>query len=163
MGIILEFTAEQNGVVERAFATVRNRGYAMMLDVNFSKEAQGLLWCEAMDAATGLANITAMTSKDICTHEGFYGVKPLIYNNLQPFGRVRYITKHTKIPKKFTEKSTKCICLSNAMNHVADVYRAYDTETKVQGSRVMSSGWIGTEVIHLLTKLRKSKCQQWLD
>ena len=60
----------------------------MMLDANFSLELQGLLWCEAMDVATGLANITAMTSKDICASEGFNGVKPLIYENLQPFGRV---------------------------------------------------------------------------
>ena len=40
MGIILEFTAaytpEQNEVVEGAFATVRNRWYAMMLNANFS-------------------------------------------------------------------------------------------------------------------------------
>ena len=98
----------------------------MMLDANFSLEAQGLLWCEAMDAATGLANIAATTSKDICAYEGFYGVKPLVYENLKPFGRVGYVTKRTKIRKKFTEKSTKCICLGNAKNHAADVYRVYD-------------------------------------
>ena len=98
----------------------------MMLDANFSLEAQGLLWCEAMDATTGLANIKATTSKDICAYEGFYGVKPLIYYNLQPFGRVGYVTKCTKIHEKFTEKSTKCICLGNAKNHAADIYRVYD-------------------------------------
>ena len=83
-----------------------------------------------MDAATGLANITATTSKDICPYEGFKGVKPQIYENLQPFGRVGYVTKRTEIRKKFTEKSTKCMCLGNAKNHAADVYRMYDTETK---------------------------------
>ena len=94
-----------------SLATIRNRGYAMMLDANFSLKAQGLLWCEAMDAAIGLANIMAMTSKDICAYEGFKGVKPPIYEYVQPFGRVGYVTKCTKIRKKFTEKSTTFICL----------------------------------------------------
>ena len=53
------YTPEQNGVVERAFASVRNRGYAMMIDACLTKAAQGQLWSEAMDAATSLANITA--------------------------------------------------------------------------------------------------------
>ena len=60
----------------------------------------------------------------------FQGREPQIYEHLQPFGRVGYVTKHTKIRKKFTKKSTKCICLGNAKNHVADVYRVYDTVTK---------------------------------
>ena len=65
-GIIMEYTAlytlEQNGVVEQAFANVRNMGYAMMLDAHFSKEAQGLLWMEAMNATTSLANVTATST-----------------------------------------------------------------------------------------------------
>ena len=135
----------------------------MMLDANFSLEAQGLLWCEAMDAATGLANETATTSKDICAYRGFYSVKPLIYDNLQPFRRVGYVTKRTKIRKKFTEKSTKCICLSNAKNHAADVYRVYNTETKsTKCSRdIKWADWHGGQ--SPTDKIKEIERQQWLD
>ena len=44
-GITMEYTApytpEQNGVVERAFASVRNRGYALMIDARLTKAAKG--------------------------------------------------------------------------------------------------------------------------
>ena len=46
-----------------------------------------------------------------------------------PFGRIFYVTKRAKLWKKFIDKSTKCICLSNAKDHAADVYRVYNTVT----------------------------------
>ena len=65
------YTPEQNGVVERAFANVQNMGYAMMLEACFSLETQGLLWTEAMNATTSLANITATSTypRRVCIRE----------------------------------------------------------------------------------------------
>ena len=64
----------------------RNMGYAMMLDAHFSLEAQGLFWTEAMNAATSLVNIMATSTRDVCAYESYYGKKPVVYDNLQPFG-----------------------------------------------------------------------------
>jgi hypothetical protein len=64
MEYIAPYTPEQNGVVEQAFASVQNRGYAMMIDARLMKALQGQWWSEAMDAATSLANITASSTHD---------------------------------------------------------------------------------------------------
>ena len=117
------YTPEQDGVVERAFASVQNQGYAMMIDARLTKAAQGQLWSEAMDAVTSLANITASRTHDTTAYKMFYNKKPTVYSNLQPFGRIGYVTKRNKIKKKFSEKSVKSICLGHANNHAADVYR----------------------------------------
>ena len=95
------YTLEQNGVVERAFASVRNRGYAMMIDARLTKAAQGQLWSEAMDAATSLANITASSTHETTAYKMFYNKKPTVYADLQPFGRIGYVTKRNKIENKF--------------------------------------------------------------
>ena len=102
----------------------------MMLDAHLSLEAQGLLWMEAMNAATSLVNIAATSTRDVCAYESYYGKKSIVYENLQPFGQIGYVTKQAKLYKKFAEKSTKCICLSNAKDHAVDVYQVYNTETK---------------------------------
>ena len=66
----------------------------------------------------------------MCAYESYYGKKPVVYENLQPFGRIGYVTKRTKLRKKFTDMSIKCICLGNAKDHAADVYRVYNMVKK---------------------------------
>jgi len=69
-----------------------------------------------------------------------------VYDKLQPFGRIGYVTKRVKLQKKFTDKSTKCICLGNAKDHVVDVYRVYNMVTKsTQFSRDIKSDWHGSQ------------------
>ena len=95
----------------------------MMIDARLTKAAQGQFLSEAMDAVTSLANITASSTHDTTAYKMFYNKKPTVYANLQPFGRIGYVTKRNKIRKKFSEKSVKCNCLGHANNHAADVYR----------------------------------------
>jgi hypothetical protein len=82
-----------------------------------------------MDEATSLANITVSSTHDTMAYKMFHNLKPTVYANLQPFGRIGYVTKRNKIKRKFSEKSVKCICLGHAENHAEDVYRTYNTET----------------------------------
>jgi hypothetical protein len=59
--IKFEFTApntpQQNGVVERAFATIYNRVRAMFANANIDGELRNSLWDEAAYTATILENI----------------------------------------------------------------------------------------------------------
>ena len=59
--IIFEYTApgtpQQNGVVERAFATVMGRDRAMMNHAGFTMAERQQLWCEATQTATLLDKI----------------------------------------------------------------------------------------------------------
>ena len=75
-------------------------GYAIMLDARFSLEAQGLLWTEAMNAAMSLANITATSTRDVCAYESYYGKKSVVCDNLQPFGRIGYVTQAGEAAKE---------------------------------------------------------------
>ena len=55
---ILEMTApntpQMNGVVERSFATCKDRAFATMYCARFTLELQGLLWPEAINTITKL-------------------------------------------------------------------------------------------------------------
>ncbi len=56
----IEFTApnipQQNGVVERGFAMIRQRAVAMMHGVKISKGLRKLIWAEALNTLTTLVN-----------------------------------------------------------------------------------------------------------
>ena len=62
-GLAIEITApytpQQNGIVERKFATIRDRSSAAMIKAKFSEEAQGTLWAEAANTHTRLTNIVS--------------------------------------------------------------------------------------------------------
>ena len=66
LGIMFEYTApgtpQQNGVVERAFATVMGRARAMMNHAGFTMAKRQQLWCEAAQTATLLDNILVQDS-----------------------------------------------------------------------------------------------------
>ena len=65
-GIILEYTApgtpQQNGVVERAFATVMGKARAMMNHAGLTLAKRQQLWCEAAQTAILLHNILVQDS-----------------------------------------------------------------------------------------------------
>ncbi len=49
-------TPQMNGVVERSFATCKDRAFATMYCARFTLESQGLLWPEAIKTITKLGN-----------------------------------------------------------------------------------------------------------
>jgi transposase InsO family protein len=75
-GVKLEYTApytpQQNGMVERRFATDRLRGNAMMEAAGINEFNKRILWAEAVNTASKLGNL--VTDKDgITAYETFYG------------------------------------------------------------------------------------------
>ncbi len=68
-GIQIEYTTpntpQQNGVVERSFAIIRQRAVAMMYDLNLKKAVENLLRAEALSTSTLLTNITANAPADM--------------------------------------------------------------------------------------------------
>jgi len=123
------YTPQMNGVVERAFVTVRDSGLAMMLDARLTDAIQSKLWPEAMHAATNLNNITVTQQKKKSPFELFHGKQPKNYNNLVEFGRIAYITYRTG-RNKLETKAEKCLILGQAQNHPSDTYRVYKHSTK---------------------------------
>ena len=62
LGIIFEYTApgmpQQNGVVEKAFATMLGKTRAIMNVAGFDEKKRHLFWTEAANTVTHLENIT---------------------------------------------------------------------------------------------------------
>lgn len=75
----LEFTApytpQPNGIVERAFVTIRDMAHAMMIDAKLNEETRKLLWAEAVNYATDIANLVVLSTGDKTPQELFFGKK----------------------------------------------------------------------------------------
>ena len=134
--ITAPYTPQQNGMVERKFATIRDRSCAAMIKAKFTDEYQGLLWAESVHTHTTLTNIVCNTRGTKCPDELFYGKKPDIYKHLVEFGRVAYM-KFGKKQNKLEPKATKCIMIGYSTNHAGDTYRSYNTK----GEHVASPAW----------------------
>ena len=171
--IQLEMTApntpQMNGVVERSFATCKNRAFATMYCARFSLATQGILWPEAVNTATKIGNSLPRHGLAQDPHTAWFGKdnKPnRILGHLQPFGRIAYVTDRKKIKAKLDTRATKCVFVGYAVDHSGDTYKFYNPETQ---STFLSRDvyqwmeWHGritaTDDMDLFTELEKLKLE----
>jgi hypothetical protein len=135
LSIKVEYTAretpQQNGTVERAFATLYGRVRAMMIEAGFERNKKEKYWAECAATATKLSNILISTVKDKSAYEKFYGKTCAIQKHLRTFGEVGVVTKHNNyhIRGKLEDRGTVCVFLGYARNHAANVYRMLKLDT----------------------------------
>ena len=152
-GIKIEYTAphtpQLNGVVERAFVTLRQRAMAMMFSAQFTDESQGRLWAEAVNTATMLTNQAINSVNQESPNDLFYGdTLPKLrrpYKDLKEFGRIGHVTIRTKV-KKLDKKTIKCVFLGYSMDHSSGTYRMYnpDTNSIIDSRDVKWAAWHGS-------------------
>jgi hypothetical protein len=134
-GIKFEFTAretpQQNGKVERAFATLFGRVRALLNQAGFEKSKRNLLWVECAATATKLDNLLVTSSKETSPYEKFYGEPSPLSNHLRKFGEIGVVTKHNnnKIKSKLADRGVNCVFLGYARDHAPNVYRMLNLET----------------------------------
>ncbi len=123
-------TPQENGVVERGFAIVRNRAIAMMNDLDLDKDIKGKLWAEALNTSTYLVNITACNPNKLeSSHRKLLGEKAITLKHLKTFGCIGYVTNRLN-KGKFDNKATKCYMIGYPQNHANYCYRMYNPDTK---------------------------------
>ena len=129
--LALFLSPQQNGVVERAFATIYNRSRAMFIAAGFSIQLRANLWTECVNTATSLDVITSKDGENT-PFELFYGNKQQANykKHLHPFGELAYIANRTSIQSKLSDRGTKVIFLGYAPDHADNVYRFYDPATR---------------------------------
>lgn len=133
MGITFEYTApgtpQQNGVVERAFATLMGRARAMMNQAGFPKIKREQLWPEAAWTATKLENI--LVSEGSHSFKKFYGTDLGYVKHLRVFGEigVTMIPSNNHIRSKIEDCGCQCMFLGYADNHAGDVFRFLNLQT----------------------------------
>ena len=96
LGITFEYTAratlQQNGKVERNFATLYGRMRSMMIFASFTKKLKHELWTEAASTATKLDNILVDKPSTDSPYKLFYNKDPDYKNHLQIFGELGTVT-----------------------------------------------------------------------
>ena len=104
--IHFEFTArntpQQNGVVDRAFATLYGRIRASNNHAQLDETVRQGLWAECTTLCMMLDNISTSTDKQ-SSYQKFYGKTSPIINKLRTFGELCVVKKTTKIQSKLVK------------------------------------------------------------
>ena len=134
LNITFEYTApgtpQQNGRVERKFATLGARIRAMLNGSGIEPEKRSKFWTEAASTATKLHNELVHKGATSNPFQQFFGkgVKSTV-DSTKIFGEMCMV-HNWGVKKKFDGRSTPCIWLGYADNHAAGTYRVYNPETR---------------------------------
>jgi len=133
-GIRFEFTArntpQQNGKVERAFASLYGRMRSMMSSAGLDDAQKYKLWKEAAATATKLDNILTKDG-ETSPYQKFYGEEALYQDHLRTFGEIGIVTKNpgATIKAKLDDRGERCFFLGYAADHAGNVYRMQNIRT----------------------------------
>lgn len=171
MGIKFEFTApgtpQQNGKVERKFATLFGLTRAMLNGARLTKTKREQLKAEAANTATDTENITVTKNKPIPAYEAFWGAEALYARHLKTFGEIGIVAKHSnkKVRAKMDNRGYPCMFIGYSKNRAGDVYRMYNLSTgRIVNSRDLT--WLGKsygEYMGLKTKVKTRNKSTYKD
>jgi hypothetical protein len=80
--------------------------------------------------STFLSNITSFKNKMIWPYQLLLGCKPKLPESLQSFGEIGVVMTKNDIQGKLTNRGTPCMFMEYSVNHVCDVYRMLNMDTK---------------------------------
>jgi hypothetical protein len=126
LGITFEYTApgtpQQNGLVERAFATLTGRVRAMMNQAGIPINIRERLWAEAAGTATKLESILVHDADT--SYKKFFGTDPPYKRHLRVFGEIAVTSiPDRKLRPKVDDRGRECMFVGYAEGHAGNVYR----------------------------------------
>jgi len=128
----MEFTApntpQENGKVERAFATLWGRTRAMLNNACFDEEHRQGLWTECARCATMLSNLLSKNGSS--PYERFYGKKANFGRGLRVFGEVCVKSNRKSHKEKLKNRGDVGIFVGYPEDHHFDAYRIFMGDTK---------------------------------
>ena len=135
MGITFEYTApgtpQQNGRVERKFATLYGRLRSMLENVE-NPNLRDKLWAEAANTATVLDTTLAKKGRNQSSFQQFFGKgeSGTVPNFSKIFGEKVIIANRNKLKSKLEPRGKQCLWLGYADLHSKDTHRIYNPETR---------------------------------
>ena len=134
-GAKFEYTApgtpQQNGVVERAFATLYGKVRAMLNWAGLSEEMRTGLWAECASTATKTDNLLVDEFSNKCPYEKFFNKLPKYHDKLHIFGEVGVIKNlNVKMQPKLDNKGTECLFVGYSDTHSGEVCRMFCPKTR---------------------------------
>ncbi len=135
MEINFEFTAaetpQQNGVVERAFATLYDKVRSMLNWADLEEKMRKKLWAKCVNLATSLDNITVNEESKKSPYDLLLGENPKFCVSLRVFGEdgIYRRTEIRSMKPKLDDRGVLCIFVGYSPEHAEGVYRMYNPET----------------------------------
>ena len=134
LGIDFEYSApntpQQNGRVERRFATLYGRVRSMLNDAHLTPALRSGLWAECANTATYLDNLDCENDAGEPRYKLFYGVDDKRFKYLQKFGEMAIVKNGDNIQNKLENRGIPAIYLGHAENHSAEVSRFLKISTR---------------------------------
>ena len=132
--IFFEFTApgtpQQNGAIERSFATLYGKVRAMLNGAGFDATTRGKLWAEAANCATHNENVTSLHTGEPSSHEKFFGNLPPYVPHMRTFGEIGIVRNiHQGTVWKLENKGIPAMFIGYTNEHAGNVYKMFNLQT----------------------------------
>ena len=133
INVTFEFTApntpQQNGKVERKFATLYGKVRSILNSAKLNDWLKGQFWAYAAQHATRMENII-VDSNGKSSYEKLWNKAPKWIKYLKSFGDVAIVHDSTKIKSKLMDRGFPCIFIGHTEDHAPNVYLFYNIQTK---------------------------------
>ena len=134
LGIDFEYTApntpQQNGRVERRFATLYGRVRSMLNSAHLNESLRCGLWAECAQTATYLDNLDCENMGEQPRYKLFNGTDDKRFSYLRKFGEMAIVTTGNLIRNKLENRGVPAIYLGHAPQHSAQVSRFLKLSTR---------------------------------
>jgi hypothetical protein len=125
------YTPQQNGKIERKFATLWNKVRSMLNTAKVPKELRNKLWAQCANHATLLENTLLYPNKQQTPYFFLHNKQPPWINNLHIFGELAVIHDSAhKIQAKLNNKNTYGMFVGYPLNHSHEVCSFLNIHTK---------------------------------
>ncbi|KAG7353397.1 reverse transcriptase RNA-dependent DNA polymerase [Nitzschia inconspicua] len=135
-------TPQQNGKVERKFATLFGKVRSMLNAAKLDETTRNKLWTECAKTATDLDAITVTDQSQGQPYRKFYNEEAPYARHLRTFGEIGICKVHDTVQGKLDDRGTPCIFVGYADQHPGDTYRMISLKTwRLRYSRDVT--WLG--------------------
>ena len=133
-GVTFEYTAantpQQNGAVERGFATLYGRVRSMFQGSGIEDEIRQKLWAEAAQMATDLDNICSYDGRK-SRYEKLFKYSPNFQNDMRIFGEMGIVLRPEpgEHHGKMKNRGTPAIFVGYSQKHATSTYRMFNIDS----------------------------------
>jgi hypothetical protein len=115
---IAPHSPQQNGKIERKFATLWGKVCSMLNAAKFTETLRNKLWAKCANLATKLENILIIPDTNTTPHEMVYGSPPDWIDNLHKFGELANVHDGAySIKSNRQDKGLLCLFVGYPENH----------------------------------------------
>ena len=123
---------QQNGIVERAFATMYRGVRAMMNYAKFEGELYKKLWSGCAKTTTNLDGVLIQDKNNKSNYKKMFGRHPTFLKHLRIFGEIGRIVVHKQEghKSKIEDRGKEAIFVRYSNTHAGDDFQFFDIAPK---------------------------------